>query len=182
MSNINKIIPVIPKNIDQPGYLKRSNARSDIYKIPIENIYDSIEREYRQTTAYSLSKKQYPYFSGPNSILNRISRFWNEKYIIIEQNLQEQIYKFFTILLLILTLVLIIYAKKYDLILVPSSMIKNISTDNKEIINSEEEYIKNQKELEHYNRIQKSSDVIKGISVLYLIILSSSRIFKRTTV
>jgi hypothetical protein len=187
----NKITPVVPKN---KKYLVKTDARKDIYCIPMKDLYNNLEKNYELTTSYSLKNKQEPgYLSGKNSIINRIYRLWNEKYVIIEQNNSERINIFFTIILIILTILLIYYANKYDLTLAPKYMIKdytvikysndnNLTIDKDKINEENKTNLNHLKNLQKYKKIQLSSDIIKGISVSYIIILSGIRIFKRTTI
>lgn len=163
-------LQIFPKPYIQPECITRCNARRYIHKIPMDELYKEIHENYKKTTAYSLFNKQDPtYLSGKNSIWNRIKRWKDEKYIVIEQNRWEIFDKFFTFLLVIFTLILIIYAYQYDFTLVP----KNLIQTNMNLID--------QQNLQRYKNIQLTTDIIKGMSVMYIIILSSVRIFKRTT-
>ena len=190
MSKATKILPVVPNE----KYFVRTDARRDINCTPMNEIYKNLGSYYELTTSYSLSNKQEPtYFSGKNSILYRISRWWNEKYVIIEQNYFEKLNILFNILLMVLTIVLILYATNYDLTLAPRSMIKDYNivkysdkdnlTDNEKNIINTENYIKteNLNNLNKYRKIQITSDIFKGISIVYIALLTGFRVFKRTT-
>lgn len=106
---------------------------------------------------------------------------------MVEQNKFELADKVLTFILLIFTIVLIIYAYKYDLTLAPKSMLiaydyESISKKTEDELNEKEKNIKlKHEELTKYKTIQTVSDVFKGISATYVVILGTISLFKRTT-
>ena len=109
---------------------------------------------------------------------------------MVEQNKFELADKVLTFILLIFTIVLIIYAYKYELTLAPKSMLiaydyESISKKTEDELNELNEKEKNIKlkheELTKYKTIQTVSDVFKGISATYVVILGTISLFKRTT-
>lgn len=140
--------------------------------------YNNITIYHKKTTAYDITKRnieQNPsLWKGNNNIKERFNRWKKEKYIIIPtitESTLELINFLFTISLFILTLILLFMAFHYELELVPKSII------NRELLTESQE-----NDLNWYNKVQISTDIIKGISVVYLISYSSYYIFKRTTV
>lgn len=168
------IIPVTDETSEfsSIGKLERQNARHKVTIEPMNSIYSDISRKYKHTTSYSLSNaREQSLYSGKNNLKNRFIKFINEDYVIVEQSNYERLNYLFTAILLILTIFLIYYStQRYNLKLVPESIIhyEEMSDEDKYNLNS-------------YNRLNKSINIIKSLSVAYIIGLSTVRIFKRTT-
>jgi hypothetical protein len=184
---MNQIVP------QSPNRLVRQNAVDECLGMSPEQIKNKLEGYYKQTTAHSLSKRNDPngnlwtLIAGKNSPSERFSRWKDERYIVVEQNGYELMDKVFTFTLLIFTIVLLIYAFKYELTLVPKSMVitydyESISKKKEDELNEKEKNIKlKHEELEKYKTIQFVSDVFKGVSAAYVITLGTISLFKRTT-
>lgn len=144
----------------------------------MEKKYNSITSSFVKTTAYSLDNRdriQNPsLFAGNNSLQKRIKRWLKEDYVVmptLTKSSFEIINSIFTISLFIFTILLLILAYKYSLELVPKSII------NRDLLTETQK-----KELEWYNNVQFTSDIVKGVSIFCLVLFSTIRVFKRTTV
>jgi hypothetical protein len=178
-TNLKQDIKIHPVQTDPNEYarkyivpkLKKQNAVKCF--INSEDLYKEIDKIYRCTTAYDhITYSQHPSkFTGANSFVNRAKRYWNERYVITEVSNYEMLNYVFTIILMIMTIFLIYYSNyRYNLVLLPKDILKE------QKLTKEQE-----KNIEHYNTIQKSTDIIKGISIAYIVGLSLRRIYKRTT-
>jgi len=180
--SIMKLSNVMPQNQVKPvnKILVKQKAQSTCIGKDMSCLNNEIDSIYHQTTAYDLNKRHYkPLLTGSNSLINRFKRWKDEKYVIIEQNKYEILDKLFSITLLILTIILIYYAYIYELTLVPKSMTILDTTD---INGLNEKQLEDYNNLKKYNQRQFISDIIKGISAIYVIGLGSTRCFKRTTI
>jgi hypothetical protein len=163
-----QVVPVIPRESDIPYPLRKQYGCPNVLKPQTNEIWNEIYSLYQQTPAYDMKRKCTPYLlTEQNSLSNRFYRFRKEPIVVIEQNIHEWINMAFTIVLLILTIMMILYEKKNNLQLVPLDKNKNI--DDK-------------KNIDYYKNIKLSSDIIKGVSVFYIGTLASIRIFRRTTI
>lgn len=148
-----------------------SRNLNDKKRLRVTELNNTSYAYYVKTPAYNLDNAQFPLFSGENNLINRIDRFRKEKVVVVEQSKAEFFNYVFTFSLFVLTIVLLVLASQYELELVPKSII------NRDALTETQK-----KDLKWYNDVQLSSDIIKGLSVAYLITLGSIRIFKRTTV
>lgn len=175
---ITKILPVQNSNFDNITecgesiiFCKRQSTHRNVFSKKMDNLYDIIYTHYKHTPSYNLSNANYPLFTRENNIINRAKRFLFEDYIIVEQNNYTRFNYIFTFILIILTIIMILYINHNDLILAPKKIInENIMTEE------------DKKVIKYYDKIELSSKIINGVSALYIIILSSYRIFKRTTI
>jgi hypothetical protein len=163
----------------------KQDACSNINEPQTNEKWNQIYAIYKETPAYDMQKRCSHYLlSNNNSFNNRFYRFRKEPIIVTEQNAFEWINMGFTIVLLVLTIILIAYEKKKNLQLVPLDDNNNIYDINCKL--SQEEKDKKIKEdkinIEYYKKIKLSSDIIKGLSVLYIATLASVRIYRRTTI
>jgi hypothetical protein len=181
---VGQVVPVVPFESNIPFPLRKQYGCSNVLSPQTNEIWDDIYGLYKQTPAYDMKNKCTPYLlSNQNSLYNRLYRFRKEPIVVIEQNIHEWINMAFTIVLLILTIVLILYEKKNNLQLVPLDNNNNIYDINCKL-SSEEKEIKikeDKKNIDYYKKIKLTSDIIKGISALYIGFLASVRIFRRTT-
>jgi hypothetical protein len=148
-----------------------SQIKKKSFNKSMNSLYDSIYEKYQNTTAYDITKRnQQSLLSNENSIPNRFKRWYNEEFIIVEQNKWNTIQFIFTFILLVLTTIIIWYMWKNELIIVPQTIVDKTKMSNDDITN-----------LNHYNNMNLSSNIIKGISIFYITIFTSVNIFKRTT-
>lgn len=152
-------------------HLERQNAKKCI--ISSDELYKEISKLYHCTTAYDhiTFSQRANKFTGDNNLKNRIKRWWDEKYVITENNKYEMLNYMFSAILIILTIFLIYYSNyRYKLKLLPV-----------EILNTQKLTEEQEKNIKHYNDIQFGTDIVKGISILYITGLTLRRIYKRTT-
>lgn len=176
---------ISPYPVQKQYPLQKQYACSNVLAPQTNEIWGEIYTLYKETPAYNMGKRCSPYLlSNQNSIYNRFYRFKKEPIVVTEQNIHEWINMGFTLVLLILTIVLILYEKKNNLQLVPLDENNNIYDINCKL-SPEEKEIKikeDKKNIEYYKKIKLSSDIVKGLSVLYIGSLASVRIFRRTTI
>ncbi len=176
--NINENSAIIDKDIKCKNtipFCKRQSTTRNLFSKQMDNLYDIIYTHYKDTPAFDLSnrnKEAAPlYFSGANNIPNRAKRWLYEDYIIVEQNNWTRFNYLFTFILVALTIVIIIVIYKNNLVVVPKNIIKEetMTEDDKKTIRD-------------YKSLDLTYQIISGCSALYIIGLSSWRIFKRTTI
>jgi hypothetical protein len=143
---------------------------------------------YKSTPAYDLKhsyqKTKYK-LSDENSIPKRFKRFTNEEIVVVEQSMYERFNYGFTAVLLLFTIILMVYEKKNNLHLIPYE--HNIDENCKKLmeLSEEEKKIKieeDAKNVKYYENIKLASDIVKGLSVAYIVGLGIVRIYKRTTI
>lgn len=180
-------IQVMPINKVKP-VLQHANAVTDLNITPTNDKNNEIYNLYKTTPAYdiknSISRTK---FSKENSLINRFYRFYDEPIVVVEQSNYEKINTLFTGILFIFTIILMLYEYKNDLHLVQINHDNNILIEcemiNKMTDAEKEEKLKSDKKTQdYYNNIKLASNILKGISIFYIVGLGARRIYKRTTI
>jgi hypothetical protein len=172
-NNSNKFTKVAPEpSTDRKMAITDANHLANSIQNMLNNTQqknDTILKIYKSTPAYDLGnsfKKTKIQFSGENSPLKRMGRFWHEPIVVVEQSGWERANYVFTGMLAILTVILFFYEKNNNLHLVPYE--ENIGADKiceemnklseeEQKIKIEEQKIKNAKNaklIDYYKNIK----------------------------
>jgi hypothetical protein len=173
----------------KPTTLQRANASKDLIKqleYSTEQKWKALYDIYIQTPAYNIENaKLTEKWSKGNSLYNRFKRFNKEPVVVIEQNIFEKLNYIFTAVLLIFTIVLFFYEKKNNLLLIPSpnDSFYDMCNDFVKLSDSDKQkkIAENNLKIQYYQKVKITSDIIKAISIIYIALLTTNRIYKRTT-